>query len=298
MIPTVEECITESQWLLADAGGTQVFTSAVMLPAVKRAIRQLKAEMAANQIPRMKRVATYTLALGGTSLTPASVGITDFGELIEMEERASSTDRYTHMWETEKLPQRDMDSALHVFEWREDTFHFVGSTQARQLRITYLDSGEAPASGSIGIDGCLPFISARAAALIAPTRGYDERGRELAVEAAIELDKLIAPMIRKMQQTPVQPRPYGIRRQSDYLYSQPYIAAPLVTEGALAKLTITGTQDGENATFILNGIPHFVQIFRNGQLLAADVAYTRSGVTVVFNPGYIPQADDALEAWA
>jgi hypothetical protein len=40
------------------------------------------------------------------------------------------------------------------------------------------------------------------------------------------------------------------------------------------------------------------QLFRNGQKMKQDLAFTRVDVTVTFYEGYIPQPGDVLEVYA
>lgn len=73
--------------------------------------------------------------------------------------------------------------------------------------------------------------------------------------------------------------------------------------------TPSGTINGTNATFVLNGVPNptdSVLLTKNGQVVYQNVAFTLSGQTITFNSGYIPQpaditipssSDDLLRAW-
>lgn len=54
----------------------------------------------------------------------------------------------------------------------------------------------------------------------------------------------------------------------------------------------TGTVDGDNDTFILARVPNptnSLSLYYNGQLQYEGIAYTLTGVTMVFNSDYIPQ---------
>lgn len=69
--------------------------------------------------------------------------------------------------------------------------------------------------------------------------------------------------------------------------------SPVIPGGPL---TISGTQDGVNVAFTLNGTPQYLQLFRNGQLLKLGADYSWSGTSVtMFVP---PAADDILQAYA
>jgi hypothetical protein len=66
--------------------------------------------------------------------------------------------------------------------------------------------------------------------------------------------------------------------------------------GAPTNAAITGTIDGTNDTFTLPSTYLRVLLYRNGALLNENVAYTISGATITFLPGYIPQTGDTLRA--
>lgn len=65
--------------------------------------------------------------------------------------------------------------------------------------------------------------------------------------------------------------------------------------------TITGTVDGQNATFKLTAAPvgQSLMLFKNGLLQrpGAGNDYQLSGSTITFEPGNIPQTGDVLMAF-
>lgn len=80
----------------------------------------------------------------------------------------------------EDLPQRDPDTALIEFAWREDNLQFIGATVDAQLEITYLSDGTAPSlTGSLIYDGIQNALAYRTAALLAYKhgRGQDDGAR-------------------------------------------------------------------------------------------------------------------------
>jgi hypothetical protein len=171
VIHSVENVKATAAILLGDPNARK-FTAADLHGSFEIAYLKLTGEMARYQIRKQKTAVVYTLAATTTDLTPATASITNFGELIRLEERASgSTDKYTDVEQVDQLPQRSQESRLSVFEWSGDTFRFVGASQNIQLRITYFDSGAAPASGSLGIDGALPFLAYYTASIRAAPSG-------------------------------------------------------------------------------------------------------------------------------
>lgn len=305
MIPTVDEVVDEIQSLLGDVEG-RVFDDTLCLLGYKRAYRRLREQLIKDQIPGIVSVVTYTLAAGTTSLTPATAGISNFGELVMVEERTpGTTEDFVEVIEVGALTNGEQMSALSVYEWRGEAFYFYGSFNSRELRIRYYDSGVPPESGSVGIDGSLDFLSHFGAASVGPSRGYaavqelkaDALGPRLDGNGGMLFD-LIQPMVRSLQRVQRQPKPYGVDRQYSWRRARRplYIAAPPADSGVIQEFTISGTQDGVNATFTLSQNPQSLQLFNNGILQYEDVAYTRAGTVVTFLTGYIPASTDLLHA--
>lgn len=82
-----------------------------------------------------------------------------------------STDLFVEMTPLDDLPQADPNSRLVWWRWINEQFEFIGATQERQIWIQYTSSGDAPASGSVGVDKSKMFLSHRAAGLSMATRG-------------------------------------------------------------------------------------------------------------------------------
>ncbi len=311
MTPTVAEVVAEIQSLLGDEAG-RTFTGALALKGYQRAYRRIREEMLKDQVPRTVEVIEGSVLPAGTTvLTPANLGITNFGELIELSERQpGTTEDYIPLVEGDLLNGRQGD-ALRIFEWRGDSFYFYGSNNSREIRIRYYDSGDPPTdlSVSVGIDGSLPFLSYYGATTIGPSKGYDDaeinRMRVMALGPRLDgsggmLYDLIAPMVRASSRVQRQPQPYGVDRNYSWRRARPplYIEAPPATTGVQQPLTVSGTIDGENATFSLSQLPQDLNLYKNGVLQYPNVAYTIAGTVVTFLPGYIPQVGDLLLAKA
>lgn len=107
---------------------------------------------------------------------------------------------------------------FRVYEWREDTFRFPPVTTERQLRITYLASGNPPTNTAttIGIDDALDFLATYTAGLALKSHGASDRARELIAEALgprMEADgsggmlaEFLRVSIRAMQRIPPENR--------------------------------------------------------------------------------------------
>ena len=179
MIPSVEEVLQLSASLLGDPSARK-FRPDKLQPFFEMAFEEMTGEMARYHIPKQKRAVLYTLPANTTSLTPDDASISNFGELIVMEERAdNSSDLFTRVIQVDRLPQIVAVEKLLYHEWYDDTWHLLGATQDVELRIVYWDSGVAPTSGSTGVDGCKNFLAYRTAAGAALPAGNVELGRDL-----------------------------------------------------------------------------------------------------------------------
>ena len=179
MIPSVEEVLQLSARLLGDPLARK-FTPDKLQPFFEMAYEELVGEMARYHVAKQKRAVLYTLPASTTTLTPATAGISNFGDLIRLEERADgSSNLFTLIEPVDRLPQLTPTDKLLYQEWYDDTWHFLGATGDIELRINYWDSGVAPTSGSIGLDGSKNFLSYRTAAAAALPYGNVELGRDL-----------------------------------------------------------------------------------------------------------------------
>lgn len=295
------------------------FTDAVLLPGIQEAVDSLFGAFVFYEIPRTKVVATYTLPALTTSVTPATMGIADFGEIIELRERRSgSTDKYVHVYEVDDLSQRDATTSLGEWEWRGDTFYFIGATEARQLWVSYFATTTQPTtidSTSTGVDGALNFLSLYTIGAVGGRKGYDEIAAECMQRAVGsryddgviggELFRLCQPMVRSRQRVQIQPRAFSVSRRT-ITRRPPYIAAQQPAGSGMAPVqftyaaeTITGTLDGTNATFYLSYPVSSVVVVLNGATLSPTVHYTHGANAITFIAPYIPQpgADILVEGW-
>lgn len=303
-IPTVAEITAKIQSLLGDPNG-ETFTTALAKEGFDDAYRHLCLEMVRLQLPRKNRQITYTLVANTTSLTPATAGISNFGEIVWMKERLSgSTDKYTTVEPVEDLADRAAGEKLGEYEWREDTWYFVGATTARELKIEYQESDTPPASGGVGVDGSFMYLSYWGAASIASSRGRDGSD-ELQAKAQLYLDSLLQPMIRTLQKTRIQQPAYGVcpprRKRHRYIT---VVEAPVISGGGgggsspMTEITVSGVQDGVNTTFTLSSAPTGILfLYLNGVLLTEGVGYTRASTTITFIAPTIPNAGDTIRAY-
>lgn len=310
MISTLAQVKTRVLSLLDDPNG-QTFVDSIVLPAVGEALDVLQSALVFYEIPRSKVVVAYTLAANTTSFSPADAGITDCGEIIELRERQSgSTNKYVHIDEVDDLPQRDETQILGQWEWRGDSFWFVGATEARQIWISYFSTIEQPTdldSTSTGVDGALNVLSLYAAGVAGPRKGYDELGDRYMLRAVGsrysdgviggELFRLCQPMVRSRQRVQVAPMPYSVSRRILSHRRAPYIAAQQPAGVGMAPVqfsyfagTITGTLDGVNDTFYLSfPVTSIGDVTLNGATLTPTQHYTSGSNWVTFIAPYVPQ---------
>lgn len=308
MIPTVEEVVALAAGLLGERTPRK-FTAAALQPAFEMAYEELTEEMARNHLTKQLRTVVYPLIANTTSLTPAAIGVSNFGELYSMEERIyGSTGIYTLVVACTALPQRQAVQLLVNYEWSNDTWNFIGATGAVQLRIRYYDSGAAPTTGTCGIDGCKNFLAYRVAAIAGFTAGNKDLARDYDRQArGPNLDnnggfifRLIQAAVTGEQASQLQMPIYHAQNLAMLPFS-PGLAGSSEggSVGAPNTVVPTGTIDGANDTFTLASTPLHMTLYLNGVTLLAGTAYTLSGATITMAIGYIPQTGDLLwaEVW-
>ena len=307
MIPTVEEVVALAASLLGERTPRK-FTAAVLQPAFEMAYEELTEEMARNHLTKQLRTVVYPLTANTTSLTPAAIGVSNFGELYSMEERIyGSTGIFTLVTACTALPQRQAVEKLIEYEWSNDTWNFIGATVATQLRIRYYDSGAAPTTGTCGIDGCKNFLAYRVAAIAGFTAGNKDLARDYDRQArGPVLDnnggfifRLIQACVTGEQASQLQMPIYHAQNLAMLPFVPGLAASEGGSVGAPSTVVPTGTIDGTNDTFTLASTPLHMTLYLNGVTLLSGTAYTLSGATITMAPGYIPQVGDLFwaEVW-
>lgn len=312
MIPTVEQIKTDALGWVDDDAGTR-FLAPVQQWGFKAAYLTLADCFLLYQIPKIKKIVLYSVAANATSFYPADASISDFGELISMEERTDgSSERYQPVLEVNTLPQRDPATVLMEFEWRDDGFFFLGATTARQVRITFYGSGNPPTTGTVGIDGSDLVLAKLTAAFMAPRKGDPELGQQLMNQAVGpnfqdgrvggDAMRLIQPMVRAQQRVPVAPRPFRAGGQRLRMNSR-FFVSPAFTAGSesMIDLVIAGAINGTDGTdgntvFTLDQNPAHLTLYKNGVKQKMGISYTYSMGTIIFISPNIPLVGDLLDA--
>lgn len=319
MCPTRAQVKTQFQNALDDPSG-QVFTEAVFAPAFTEAYDALFTALLTNQCPRIELIAPVTVPAQTTSLTPAQMFINDMGDYIYLTERTfGSQDKYRNLVSVERLSQRPMSDKLLEFNYRNDTFYFVGATATIDMLVKYETSGEAPSADGtqIMIDGSLTFLANYSVGISGGRKGYDttaNRCMSLAVGPKYdmgtiggELFRIVQSRVRSRQKVQIAPRPFSAFRRTGVRRPVPYIAAQQGTTGGGAQNvpiqfsttagTIVGTLNGVNRIFFLTVGVTSAAVYWNGVLQTANLDYTRINNQITFISGP-PQSGDVITAEA
>ena len=254
MQPTRAQVKSRFQNILDDPSG-QVFGESVFADAFGEAYDALFTAFLTNQCPRIELITTFTLPPGTTSSTPATMGVADFGDFVYLAERTSgSINPYRDMMPVDRLPQRAMGDRLLEFNYRNDTFYFVGANQPIDLQLTYDSSGEAPTNDAtqIAVDGCLTFLANYAVGVAGGRKGYEEiagRCMSLAVGPKYdagtiggELFRIVQARVRSRQKVQIAPRPFSAYRRLFVRRAVPFVAAQgAAVDGSFITLPVSGT---------------------------------------------------------
>ncbi len=292
----------------------QVYTEPVFTQAFNEAYDVLYNAFLDAQTPRIELMTSAVIPIGVTEITPADIGIESFGDFIFMRERTWGTDnKFQYMVPVDVLSQRQATDRLIEYNWRNNTFYFIGATQVIEIEVKYDSSGQAPTDDDtqIGVDACLNFMANYAVGVAGPQKGDDEiadRCMVLAVgrkftEGQIGgyLFSLISNLVRSRQKVQVAPKPYTAWDRWRYRRAVPYVAAQNGSTGgtpqgvsiqvSTATGSIIGAIDGVNDTFVINlSVQSIEGVYRNGLLQTAMVDYLVTGVNQIqFTPGNIPQ---------
>jgi hypothetical protein len=225
MYPTRAQVKARFQNILDDPLGL-VFDETVFAPAFGEAFDALNNAFLQYQVPNIEFEVNYTLPAATTTVTPATLDISDMGDLRSLAERINgTTDKYVDMEMVDRLPQRDQGARLGQFSFHHDTLFFVGSINATDLRFRYSASGTAPTNDAtvLGVDNCLTFLSSYAVGRAGPRKGYDEIGAAEMMAAVGpkyvqgviggELFRLVQTRVRSLQKIPLQQKRFSAGRR-------------------------------------------------------------------------------------
>jgi hypothetical protein len=317
--PTRGSIKQQFQNLLDDPTGA-VFDETVFAPAFNEAYEALFTAFLTNQCPRIELLTHVMVPAFTYSMTPQDMGVSDWGDYIYLSERRwGSADQFIDLTAANRLTQRQPADRLIEFNYRDDTFFFIGATQPVELEVKYDTSGTAPSGDSIQIrvDGCSPFLSNYSAGVAGGRKGYPEiaaRCMSLAVGPKYdmgtiggELFRIIQHRVRSRQKIQIAPKPYSASRRMIVRRAIPYVAAQMGTTGggstnvpiefSTATGSIIGPVNGSNAVFWVNaGDVRRMVVIRNGLGLTDGLDYHAVSNQITFLPGKIPQTGDTITA--
>ncbi len=290
---------------------TQVINPGVFQVGLNEAFDVMYSAFLAAQLPRIEIVSYVTVVPGTTALTAADMGILNFGDFIYLSERTlGSNDRYIDLEPVDRLAQEVPTERLRQFNYRDNTFFFIGATTTRQLEIKYDSSGIAPSDPDalITVDACANFLTNYIVGVLGPRKGYDEIGAQcmrLALGANLnpavpggQLYALIQPLVRSRQNVQVARKPFTARRRIGTGWATPFIGVQQGTTGGGVQNvpiqlstfngTVLPTPDGTTTVFVLIvGVVSISVVSLNGLGLTLGVDYTVLGnqITMTVAPG-------------
>jgi hypothetical protein len=286
----------------------------------------LYAEFLKAQAPRIEIQVEITIPAGTTQLTPAQMGISDFGDFVWLSERVlGSNDKYIDLEPVDRLAQRPPFTLLKQFNYRDGTFFFIGATNNIDMLVRYDTSGQAPVSdgtkpscnAQITVDSSQNFLANYTVSVIGPRKGYDEIAadcRNLAMGSRYNSDaiiggqlySLLSPLVRSRQNVQVAPKPFTAARRLGLFWATPYIAAQQGATGGGSQNVpvqfsstnggIIGAIDGINNTFVVNAAVLSMSVYVNQGLQVQGVDYVPTNNQMVFNPASIPQPGSSITA--
>jgi len=304
---------------------TSPFNEQVFQPAFDEAYEVMYSFFLKNQIPRIELMACVDVPPGTTEITPADVGITDFGDYIFLRERIlGSNEKYRQMLPVDVLPQRQMETYLRQYNWRNNKFYFVGATAFIDLEIKYDQSATPPTNDNtvICVDSCINFLANYAFGRSGGRKGYKDEASQamlLAVgsghtegKVGGQLLDLIGPLVRSRQKVQIAHRPYqaGWGRFTRWGNGGFFVGpsqqgttgggsqnVPIQLSSESSPPGIVGNIDGFNAVFVINiGGVVSVTLYRNGVMQTQGADYTLLGNQITFFPASIPVPTDVLTA--
>jgi hypothetical protein len=194
---------------------SQIWTDTVLLPYLKEAHRDMLLVLWLNGLPVIKeKSSTINVTALATTLTLPS----DLIEPIWLKERSQgSSDQWIEMTETEFEPDRNKETTLNYWTWREEVIAFVGATTNREVLLRYWKSLAAvtTASSALGFILAEAFLGPQTAGYAAGSVGnLTLAGELLFVQsqqvgvAGSKLDMIVRANVKGQQNLPARRIPY------------------------------------------------------------------------------------------
>lgn len=300
---------------------TSVYTETVFAPGFEEAYDVMFAAFVNNQGAKIELMTSVELPPYTFEATPADLGIVNMAEPIFLREKLfGSSERFKEMVPVDVLAQRQPSTYLREWNWRNNTFYFIGATNIIDLEVKYEASSVAPIDDAalICVDSSLNFLANYTVGAIGGRKG-DEATAARCMLMAVgpkytqgtiggQLFMLIQPSVRDRQNVQIAHRPYTTwGRPFSRWGVVPYVAAQQGTTGGGAQNVpiefssqfggIIGAIDGVNLVFWVNaGNVVTMQLYRNGVLQSVGFDYTYTNNQITFSPKSVPVPGDILTA--
>lgn len=212
MTPTVTEVLDAARGFLGDPRGEE-FTDETLNPFYQVAYSDLVFALSSVGASIPERVAIIaSVAAGVESIDLAAQNLSDVAVIHSvMERRAGSTQWVPITPYSEMTPTTSTD--LRGFEVTGGTLSLSPATYDRDLRIKYSTSGIAPASGPVGVPGCLHYMASKIASLALAVREEGMVGAQaFGADAAEQLERLVQMSVKQQQAAPIIRPPFRSRR--------------------------------------------------------------------------------------
>ena len=212
----VNTTLSEAQALLNDPSGS-VYTNTKCMPFLRRAYEELQNNLQLNDVPIVLDRSAAINVTAGVLTVPATT-LANMILPIWLEERTPGDSEIDWspmtpmIWE----PNRAQVDFLGVWVWREETIYLLGSTAAREVRVTYLKSLPTlvDQESIVYVSNANNFLASKTAASMARMIKKDFKLAEiLDLEAGRALSLLISLSSKGRQLLPVRRLPFGTTRR-------------------------------------------------------------------------------------
>lgn len=215
---TAADVMQETAEVFLNDSGRAHYTNAVLLPFLKKAMRDLQLELFRNGIVFLDEItAPITLPALQTNLTTGSLLPTDLIEPVELHERAQTTDNWQPMFMKQWEPTEDPAQYVYLYNWawREQDVKFRGCNRIMYILLKYRKelSAIANENSTIALFNSQPYLSSRTGFYAA---GFGGGNLDRAKAARAVSDEALAKLMQietREQQQPVRRRGYGAGRR-------------------------------------------------------------------------------------
>jgi len=226
-MPLASVALDEARFLLNDVGA-KLYTNTVLLPALKKAYRELQQQLVDNGVSVAREQTAEIEVPANTIEISIGAGANDLPEnllypiMVHEKFQNESDTEYRKMEERTWTPDLTPSDRLQYWSWREsNTMFFIGAVGIVEIRVRYWGSLSviADETTNIPILDSETFLAARTAALAAFSIGGNaEKAGTLSGDANSALEVLISTAVKNRQALPVRRRPFRAFRYGSRLF--------------------------------------------------------------------------------